>query len=154
MGEVEQAMRRLRQAERDRLDAIDDLVQLGVVRSRVFVGDLGESIAAEYYGVELAPAFTPAYDLIDGKGRRVQVKTLRGTPDGPRKIIGDMRGDFDVLLAIRLDFDYTPTEAIEMPSEVAREFIGRNGKVSWTKALADDSRVRRIGAEELPDWAR
>jgi hypothetical protein len=34
------------------------LVRLGVVRSRVLVGDLGEQIAAAYYGVELAPAFT------------------------------------------------------------------------------------------------
>ena len=147
-------MERLQKAERERLAAIDNLIRLGVVRSRVLVGDLGERIAADFYGVELAPAFTAGHDLVDPDGRRVQVKTLRGTPEGPRTIIGELRGEFDVLLAIRLNFDYTPSEAIEVPSQVAREFVGKNGKVGWTNALAHDDRVRWIRAEELPSWAR
>jgi len=71
-------MERLRAAERAQRAAIENLIGLGVVRSRVLVGDLGEQIAARYYGVELAPVFTPGYDLVDHHGRRVQVKTLRG----------------------------------------------------------------------------
>jgi hypothetical protein len=149
MSEIDQAMKRLRAAERERIAAIDDLIRLGVVRSRVLVGDLGERIAANYYGVELAPTFTAGYDLIDRDGRRVQVKTLRGTPTAPRTIIGELAYPCDVLLAIRLDFDYAPTEAIEVPYEVAEEFVGKNGKVSWTNALAHDGRVHRITAREL-----
>ncbi len=149
MSEIDQAMKRLRAAERARRAAIDDLIRLGAVRSRVLVGDLGERIAAEYYGVELAPTFTPGYDLIDREGRRVQVKTLRATPTAPRTIIGEVTYPCDVLLAIRLDFDYAPTEALEMPCEVAEEFVGKNGKVSWTNALVDDDRVRHITASEL-----
>jgi hypothetical protein len=49
-----------------------------------------------------------------------------------------------VLLALRLHFDYSPHEALEMSVEVAREYVGKNGKVAWTKKLAGDSRVRRI----------
>jgi hypothetical protein len=147
--EVERAMGRLRAAERERRAAIEELVRLGVVRSRVFVGDLGEQIAAAYYGVELAPAFTPGYDLVDGRDKRVQVKTLRATPTRPRTIIGGITRPCDVVLAIRLDFDYSPTEALEMPVEVAEEYIGKNGKLGWTHALADDDRVHRISASEL-----
>jgi hypothetical protein len=147
--DVQQAMKRLRAAERERRAAIEELIGLGVVRSRVLVGDLGEQLAARYYGVELPPAFTPGYDLIDPHGRRIQVKTLRGRPTGPRTIIGELRGPCDVVLAIRLDFDYTPTEAIEIPVEVAEAHVGKNGKLSWTHALAQHHRVRRIPAREL-----
>lgn len=142
-------MERLRAAERERHAAIGELKRLGVVRSRVFVGDLGEQIAAAYYGVELAPVFTPGYDLIDREGRRVQVKTLRATPDRPRHIMGSITYPCDVVLAIRLDFDYSLSEALEMPVAVAEEYVGKNGKVSWTNKLADDNRVRRISACEL-----
>jgi hypothetical protein len=45
---VEQAMERLRAAERERHAAIEELVRLGVVRSRVLVGDPGEQLAAAY----------------------------------------------------------------------------------------------------------
>ena len=149
MSEIDRAMERLRGAERERRAAIEELIRLGVVRSRVLVGDLGERVAADYYGVDLAPVFTPGYDLVDRRGRRVQVKTLRGTPTGPRTIIGAVNDPCDVVLAIRLDFDYTPLEAIEIPRAVAREFIGANGKLGWTARLASDNRVRRITADEL-----
>ena len=142
--DVARAMERLRAAERERHAAIGDLVRLGVVRSRVLVGDLGEQMAAVYYGVELAPQFTPGYDLIDRQGRRVQVKTLRGTPTRPRTIIGTLNRPCDVLLALRLHFDYSPSEALEIPVDVAEAYVGKNGKVAWTHKLARDPRVQHI----------
>lgn len=146
---VHAAMDRLRAAERARRAAIEELIGLGAVRSHVLVGDLGEQIAARYYGVALAPAFTPGYDLLDRDHRRVQVKTLRATPTAPRTIIGEVKRPCDVVLAIRLNFDYTPTEALEIPVEVAETYVGKNGKLSWTRTLADDERVLRIAAADL-----
>lgn len=142
-------MERLRAAERERHAAIGELVRLGAVRSRVLVGDLGEQIAGAYYGVALAPQFTPGYDLMDRDGRRVQVKTLRATPERPRTIIGALTYPSDVLLAIRLDFDYSPSEALEMPVEIAEIYVGKNGKVDWTRKLAADPRVTNIPASAL-----
>lgn len=112
-------MERLRSAERERHAAIGELQRLAVVRSRVFVGDPGEQIAAAYSGVERAPVFTPRYDLTDRDGRRAQVKPLRATPDRPRHIMGSITCPCDVLLGIRLDFDDSPSEALEMPVVVA-----------------------------------
>jgi hypothetical protein len=146
---VDAAMARLRAAERERRAAIEDLIRLGAIRSHVVVGDLGELIAARYYGVALPPAFTPGYDLIDKRGNRVQVKTLRATPTRPRTIIGEINDPCDVVLAIRLDFDYAPTEAIEIPRAVAGLFVGKNGKVSWTAKLVGHPPVRYVTAEEL-----
>jgi hypothetical protein len=79
----------------------------------------------------------------------VQVKTLRATPEQPRTIIGDIRQPCDVVLAIRLEWDYSPAEAIEIPVDVALEFVGKNGKVSWTRKLAEHPNVTRINAQEL-----
>jgi hypothetical protein len=149
MTGLEAAMARLRAAQRERRAAIEELIQLGAIRSHVLVGDLGEIVAASYYGVKLLPPFTPGHDLVDKRGNRVQVKTLRGTPDRPRSIIGDVRGPCDVVLAIRLDFDYAPTEAIEIPRAVAELFLGKSGKVSWTAKLVSHPEVRHITAAEL-----
>jgi hypothetical protein len=143
------AMRRLQAAERERRAAVQQLINHGVVRSHVLVGDLGERIAAAFYGVDLAPAFTPGYDLIDGQGRRVQVKTLRATPDKPRSIVGEIKRPCDVVFALRLDFDYSPTEALEIPAQVAECFVGANGKVSWTRKLAAHPAVSHFTAEQL-----
>jgi hypothetical protein len=146
---LDAAMARLRAAEREPRAAIEDLIRLGAIRSHVLVGDLGEVIAARYYDVEQPPAFTPGYDLVDRRGNRVQVKTLRATPTRPRTIIGEVKDPCDLVLAIRLDFDYTPIEAIEIPRSVAGLFVGRNGKVSWTAKLVSHRQVRYITAAEL-----
>ncbi len=79
----------------------------------------------------------------------MQVKTLRGTPAKPRSIIGEIRHPCDVVLAIRLDFDYMSTEALEIPVEVAEYYVGKNGKLSWTQVLGSDARVRHISGESL-----
>jgi hypothetical protein len=81
--ELDDAMVRLHAPERERRAAIDELIRLRAIRSHVLVGDLGELIAARYYGVPLPSPFTPGYDLVDREGNRVQVKTLRATPTRP-----------------------------------------------------------------------
>lgn len=120
-GEIAGAFARLYAAEQARDAAIRDLVRLGVIRSKVLVGDLGEVIAAHYYGVDLAHAMTPGYDLTLADGRRVQVKAMRGN-QGKRTILArqPLPETCDLLLAIRLADDYTPTEAIQHHVRCAR----------------------------------
>ncbi len=141
-------MQRLSAAAREQRAAIDELMRLGVIRSRGLVGDLGEQLAAAYYRVELERASTPGYDLVSPERGRIQVKTLRVTPGNLRASIAPMSGPYDRMLAIRLNEDYTPREAIEVARAVVQEYYG-DGRVSWTKRLESDGRVRRITAEEL-----
>jgi hypothetical protein len=146
---VADAFARLHAADQDRDRAIADLVALGFVRSKVFVGDLGELIAARYYGVDLAPLFTEGYDLVSPDGRRVQVKALRGD-NGKRTIVArtPLPETCDTLFAIRLYDDYTPREAIEADRVVCLEHFGARG-VHWTKRFAADPRVTLIPGERL-----
>jgi hypothetical protein len=146
--QLEEVMRKLAEADRARRSAIKDLRALRAVRSRSLVGELGEALAARFYGVQLEPPSTPGFDLITRDGKRVQVRTLRSTPENKRTTIGTLKGSYDLLFAIRFDEEYRPTEAIEVPREVIEELFGER-RVTWTKALEADSRVRRISKADL-----
>jgi hypothetical protein len=148
-SQIAAAMRRLREAERARRAAITELRALGALRSRGLVADLGERVAADYYGVALAPPSTPGYDLITRDGRKIQVRTLRSTPLNHRTSMGAMKEPYDTLLAIRLDEDYSPTLAIEVPRAVLETHYPHGTRTSWTERLERDQGVRRILPDEL-----
>ena len=145
------AMEKLQKAAADHFAAVTELKDLGVLRSRTLVGDLGEQYAADFYGVQIdAEARRERhYDLIDRAGRRIEVKTLRSTPGNKRASIPPLLGDYDVLLAIRLREDYTAWYAIEVPREVVERNYPRGTRVSWTRKLESDPGTKLIPAEEL-----
>jgi hypothetical protein len=146
---IEQAMAKLRAAERARWEAIGELVELEFVRSRSFVGDYGEELAKRYYRVaELEPPSNAGFDLRRQDGQRVQVRTLRSTPTNYRTTIGTLKSDYDVLLAIRLDADYTALGAIEVAKDIVERHFG-TGRVTWTKTFAADPEVTVIAADDL-----
>jgi hypothetical protein len=146
---VERALDSLRLAEAARRDAITELIALGVIRSRGVVADYGEALAARYYGVDLEPPSTPGYDLKTRDGQRVQVRTLRNTPENPRSSMGRMREPYDALLAIKLDQDYRPLYALEVPRDVLEQHYPPGVLTSLTKRLESDRGTLRIEAEDL-----
>jgi hypothetical protein len=150
--EIAHAMRRLRDAERERRDAIEALIGLGVVRSKRLVADLGEEIAARFYGVSLASnANEPGYDLVTKDGRLVQVRALRSEPHRERTLMGVMKDPYDTLFAVKLSVDYEPLRAIEVPRAVLEEHYPHGQRTSWTTRLEFDPGVRRIAREQLLD---
>jgi hypothetical protein len=150
--EIVIAMRRLRAAERERREAIEALVSLGVVRSKRLVADLGEEIAARYYGVALAGnANEPGYDLVAPDGRLVQVRALRSEPHRERTLMGVMKEPYDTLFAVKLSFEYEPLRAIEVPRCVLERHYPHGTRTSWTKRLEEDPDVHRISRTALPD---
>ena len=147
---IGKAMERLCEAERARREAIGDLMALGAIRSRRLVSDLGEALAARYYGVELThSANNPGYDLEATDNRRVQVKTLRSEPHRERTLMGAMKDPYDMLFAIKLSFDYEPLRAMEVPRAVLERHYPHGKRTSWTKRLEFDPGVRRVSRDEL-----
>jgi hypothetical protein len=150
--EIAQAMRQLRDAERQRREAIDALIALGAVRSKRLVADLGEEIAVRFYDVPLASnANEPGYDLVTKEGRRVQVRALRSESHRERTLMGVMKDPYDTLFAVKLSVDYEPLRAIEIPRAVLEKHYPHGRRVSWTKRLEFDPGVKRIIREDLPD---
>ena len=147
---VAEAMRRLRDAERERREAVAALISLGVVRSKRLVADLGEEIAARFYDVSLATnANEPGYDLVTKDGRLVQVLALRSEPHRERTLMGVMKDPYHTLFAVKLSVDYEPLRAIEVPRAVLEEHYPHGERTSWTKRLEFDPGVRRIPREQL-----
>jgi hypothetical protein len=150
--EIAIAMHRLRAAERERRQAIEALIELGVVRSKRLVADLGEEIAGRYYGVPLASnANEPGYDLVAPDGRLVQVRALRSEPHRERTVMGVMTDPYDTLFAIKFWFEYEPLRAIEVPRPVLERHYEHGTRTSWTKRLEHDPEVRRIPPTDLHD---
>ena len=148
---VIEAMGRLCEAERARREAIDDLIQLGVVRSRRLVADIGEALASRFYGAPLVTnANEPGYDLAAPDGRLVQVRALRSEPHRERTLMGVMKEPYDALFAVKLSVDYEPLRAIEVPRAVLEAHYPHGARTSWTKRLEHDPGVRRIPREQLP----
>lgn len=147
---ISEVLDRLCTAERARREAIDELVALGVVRSRRLVADLGEALAARFYGVDLAEnANEPGYDLVAPDGSLVQVRALRSEPTRERTVMGEMKEPYDVVFAVKFTVDYEALRAIEVPRAVLERYYPHGTRTSWTKRLEHDPEVRRITATEL-----
>jgi len=138
----------LAQCDRVRRGLITELRAAGYVRGRNLVAELGEWLAARYYGVPLAPPKTPGYDLVH-EGRRVQVRAIRDTPENPRSVLGAMKEPYDVLLALRLDEDFQVTDALEVPRLVLDQAFPNGRRVTWSRAISDDRRTRRLPADDF-----
>jgi hypothetical protein len=55
--------------------------------------------------------------------------------------LGALREPYDLLLVLRLNADYAPLEAIQVPRQVVQEYQ-HDGRLNWTKRLTRDLRVR------------
>jgi hypothetical protein len=144
--DVLHAIARLTIAERARLEATEALRQMGVIRGRRLAEDIGHAIAAALYGIE--PPTNAVVALETDDGARVQVHTLHCTGKRPRAAIGTLREPYDLLLALRLNADYAPLEAIQVPRQVVQEYQ-HDGRLNWTKRLTRDPRVRHIPGDDL-----
>lgn len=124
------------------------LKDAGLLRSNNLVGDVGEWIAARYYGVPLAKTRTTGYDLVTRDRLRVQVKTLRDGNDGRRTEAGRVLGPCDLVMLIRLAPEYTPIEALEVRFDVIQEVYGTK-PVRWSRRFTADPRVTIIPGDRL-----
>lgn len=80
-----------------------EFVRRGVARtSGAIQGEIGEGLALAVYGGALPPPGTRAYDLIDGQGRLIQVKT-RTLPTGDSRMFQFQSLDFDLAICIRFN---------------------------------------------------
>jgi len=109
-------------AMRAQLD--DELRRRGVVRSSNIVGDYGEWIVCDLYGWTLADSQAQkSYDCTGADGTRYQVKTRRVTARNPSRQLGVIRSfDFDYLVAVMLNEDYSLQEIWQFPVDLIQKY--------------------------------
>ena len=96
----------------------------------------------------------PGYDLEVPRLGLVQVKTLRSTPANRRTSMGPMKDPYDVLLAIRLNADYRPTAAWQIPRSTIELTYPYGTRTSLTAKLLAGPDVAQIPEEQLVEAAR
>jgi hypothetical protein len=136
-------------------EVMAELHRRGVVRSgNNPIADMAEHVIADYYGVEPEPPNTKSWDVTTKDGTRIQVKALRRTRASRRNLSAIRTLDFDVLAAVVFEVDMRLSEAIFVPIVAVREQMRwsntwKANRISLTKRLLSDPRVRRIPADEL-----
>ena len=99
---------------------IVELKRRGVIRSKNIVGDLGESLAIEFYNstsglpkLKVAPPSTQNIDAISNKGDRYSIKTTTGKTTGvfyglpPKDSNDSFSQKFEFVVIVLFDSDYT-----------------------------------------------
>jgi N-formylglutamate deformylase len=147
-AEVARVMERLSAAERERNAATDELRLLGAQLSGQLAPNVGRLVAARHYGIDLFSLHDYG-PMIDRRGRRIHVATLRGKPLRVRNTIGRISEDFDEIFAVRLNYDLSPREAIIIPREVALAERGPSGTLSISNRVMGHQDVIHLSACEL-----
>ena len=153
MDSVAEILKRLAVLDVERVELLTQLGTMGF-RTRGFVGEYGELLAAAVYAVPLPASSLPGYDLEVPRLGLVQVKTLRSTPGNHRTSMGPMKDPYDILLAIRLSADYQPTAAWQMPRATVELTYPHGTRTSLTAKLLAGPNVVQIPEEQLVEAAR
>ncbi|WP_231867844.1 hypothetical protein, partial [Alcanivorax sp. HI0007] len=109
----------------------------GIVRTdNAPLGDFAEWMIAKKMNLHLAANSRAGYDAISDQGVRFQIKSRRVTPENNSRQLSAIRkydeSDFDYLIAVIFDQDYSIIEAYLIPHEI----IGKYGRFqSHTNAL-------------------
>ena len=117
-------------------------------------GEVGEVLAAQLLGLELADARQPGYDAVGSDGRLVQIKSrciLPKTKSGQR--LGSIRFDheWDTVVLILMDQDFKPLEVYEaVRSAVKRELLRLESKSRNKRGALSVSKFKAIGELRWP----
>lgn len=117
------------------------------------VGDYAEWLVAKALSMSLLSNSAAGADAIDADGMKVQIKARRVTPDNPSRQLSALRNyegaDFDYLVAVIFDENYTILDACKIPHEVIRDYARHSAHVNahlinLKGAILADSRVVSI----------
>ncbi|GAA1215988.1 DUF6998 domain-containing protein [Rhodoglobus aureus] len=112
----------------------------GIARTDNLVGELGEYLALQVYGGELAVTSARDIDLIAADYRRIQVKT-RALPAGELRVYDFASLDFDLAVCVRFEIpsfelqwarEFNPKQLLDVATP-------RSGGVRVTGARARDN---------------
>lgn len=134
---------------------IDELKSRGIVRTNnAPLGDFTEWLIAKSMDLQLAPNSKAGYDAISDAGVKFQIKARRVTPDNNSRQLGAIRkykeADFDYLVAVIFDENFSLIEAYLIPHEI----VGKYGRFQehtnalnllMTGAILEDPGIMKMG---------
>ncbi len=105
---------------------LDELKERKVVRTRNNpVADYAEWLVTQQFGLSLERSSKRGYDAIDQNGKRYQIKSRRLDPTNESRLLSVIRNldtnEFDYLVGVLFNRDFTVKEAYKIPHSVIRE---------------------------------
>jgi len=105
---------------------LDELKERKVVRTRNNpVADYAEWLVTQQFRLSLERSSKRGYDAIDQNGKRYQIKSRRLDPTNKSKLLSVIRNldtnEFDYLVGVLFNRDFTVKEAYKIPHSVIRE---------------------------------
>jgi hypothetical protein len=112
------------------------------------VGDIGEAVAAEAFGLELCGNRRPGVDALARDGRTVQIKATGLANGGPAFSPGEATAKH--LLFLRIDFPKgTATVVYNGPEAPIRALLSRNGKGTRSALLSQvKEQAKKVRAKD------
>ncbi|HEY0071017.1 MAG TPA: hypothetical protein VGE04_13705 [Chloroflexia bacterium] len=133
---------------------IDELKRRGVTRTANNPsGDYAEWLVARNLNLELLGNSNAGYDAIGPDHVKYQIKSRRVTPENKSRELGAIRGldkqDFDYLVAVMFNADFTLDKVVKIPHAVIGEYARFTEHTNAHKlllrgALLADERVQDI----------
>jgi len=109
-------------------DVLDELKKRKIVRTRNNpVADYAEWLVTQQLGLSLERSSKRGYDATDPSGKRYQIKSRRLDQTNESKQLSVIRNldanEFDYLLGVLFNRDFTVKEAYKIPHSVIREHV-------------------------------
>lgn len=132
---------------------LSELRSRRVLRTKNLLGDYTEWLVAEKLGLTLSGNSTAGYDAVDAEGHRYQIKGRQPTLENPSTQLGALRSldneDFDFLIGVLFNADFTPRLVIKAPHSVVVEHARYMERVNAHRlqlqgAWLRDSRVEDV----------
>ncbi len=138
---------------------IKQLKKRGVIRTKNFLGDLGEYLAIEHFNrtpgmsnLQAAPAGTQNIDAISRNGERYSIKSTTGNLTGvfyglePLNSTNTDKQKFEFVLIVKFDNDYQLEKIIQLDWDMFLKYkrwhkTMNAWNISITKSLLDEAEV-------------
>ena len=109
------------------VQVLGELKKRGILRtSNNPVGDYTEWLVANTLDLQLLGNSTAAYDAVDDRGIKYQIKGRRQTPGNMSTQLGMFhnlnKGGFDYLIAVLFHPDFTPHTVVRVPHAVVAQY--------------------------------
>jgi len=120
-------------------DILDQLRDLGVIRTTKVVGDYGEYIASKKLDLKLEKSTNKGYDAVDNAGKKYEIKTRKATnynKPGVFPVNKEQLQSSDFIIYVEFDNDWDLSKLLKIPTSKVN--YNKHNRVSVNKALVEE----------------
>jgi len=133
----------------------NELKNRGVVRTKNITGDYAEYLVAKSLDLNLKKSSNKAIDATDSLGKTYQIKARQISETTKTPTIKSLRSfDFDFLILVLFDPDYSVKFCGQLTSKLAKELSTPNprvngNRITFTRRLISNLEIKKIIIDDV-----